>query len=352
MTRYSPQEIKCLAEALSVRVGVSSADAAIFSSALVDADLHGVGTHGISRLNIYLQRIQKGLIDPRAALMVERKRGSILTLDAGNGLGQVQAVKALEMLVPLARENGIAAATIRNSQHFGALSYYCNLAAQQNLVLLAMTNCEPAMSPEGGYEAFFGTNPIAVSFPTGKGFSVKIDLATSIIARGNIIAAQKKGEPIPLGWALDSNGDATTDAEKALLGTVLTMAGHKGYALALMVELFSGVLSGSAIGSDVGSMYKNLDRKQDVGHFFCLFDIEAFMDLPQFIERIDETIDRIKAGKKRPGVEEILIPGERSSRIARLNKSRGIAIAEPTLAELQHCCRELNVPFICDEVAK
>jgi len=352
MTRYSPQEIKCLADALSVRVGVSSADAAIFSNALVDADLHGVGTHGISRLNIYLQRIQKGLIDPRAALGIERKRGSILTLDAGNGLGQVQAVKALEMLVPLARENGIAAATIRNSQHFGALSYYCNLAAQQNLLLLAMTNCEPAMSPEGGYEAFFGTNPIAVSFPTGKGFSVKIDLATSIIARGNIIAAQKKGEPIPLGWALDSNVDATTDAEEALLGTVLTMAGHKGYALALMVELFSGVLSGSAIGSYVGSMYKNLDRKQDVGHFFCLFDIEAFMDLPQFIERIDETIDRIKAGKKRPGVEEILIPGERSSRIARLNKSRGIAIAEPTLAELQHWCRELNVPFICDEVAK
>jgi LDH2 family malate/lactate/ureidoglycolate dehydrogenase len=352
MTRYSPQEIKCLAEALSVHVGVSSADAAIFSNALVDADLHGAGTHGISRLNIYLQRIQKGLIDPTATLRVERRRGSILTLDAGNGLGQVQAVKALEMLIPFAKENGIAAATIRNSQHFGALSYYCNLAAQQNLVLLAMTNCEPAMSPEGGYEAFFGTNPIAVSFPTGKGFSVKIDLATSIIARGNIIAAQKKGEPIPLGWALDGNGDATTNAEKALLGTVLTMAGHKGYALALMVELFSGVLSGSAIGSDVGSMYKNLERKQDVGHFFCLFDIEAFMDLPQFIERIDETIDRIKASKKRLGVEEILIPGERSSRTARLNKSRGIPIAEPTLAELQHWCRELNVPFMCDEVAK
>ncbi len=103
----------------------------------------------------------------------------------------MQAVKALDMLIPR-HENGTAAATIRNSQHFGALSYYCNLAAQQNLVLLAMTNCEPAMSPEGGYEAFFGTNPIAVSFPTGKGFTVKIDLATSIIARGNIIAAHKK----------------------------------------------------------------------------------------------------------------------------------------------------------------
>ena len=135
-------------------------------------------------------------------------------------------------------------ATVRNSQHFGALSWYCNYAASQKLVLLAMTNCEPAMSPEGGYEAFFGTNPIAASFPSGKGFPVKIDLATAGVARGNIIAAQKKGQPIPLGWALDPDGNPTTDASQALLGTVLTMAGHKGYALALMVELFSGVLVG------------------------------------------------------------------------------------------------------------
>jgi LDH2 family malate/lactate/ureidoglycolate dehydrogenase len=351
MKRYSPQQVHTLAAELSTRVGVPGVDAAIFSEALVDADLHGVGTHGISRLNIYLQRIRAGLIDPKASLSLERRRGCILTLDARNGLGQVQAVKALQLLVPLAKRNGIAAATIRNSQHFGALSYYCNLAAQQGLVLLAMTNSAPAMSPEGGCEPFFGTNPIAVSFPTGKGFTVKIDLATSIVARGNIIAAQKKGERIPLGWALDPNGDATTDPHKALLGTVLTMAGHKGYALALMVELFSGVLSGSAIGPDIGSMYRDLDRKQDIGHFFCLSDIEAFLDMPEYIERIDQTIDRIKASKRRPGVEEILLPGERSSRIARLNASRGIVISDPTLEELEHWCDELDVPFLCDEVA-
>ena len=351
MKRYSPQQVQTLAAELSTRVGVSGVDAAIFSEALVDADLHGVGTHGISRLNIYLQRIRAGLIDPKASLNTERKFGGILTLDAGNGLGQVQAVKALEMLVPLAKQNGIAAATVRNSQHFGALSYYCNLAAQQGLVLLAMTNCERAMSPEGGYEPFFGTNPIAVSFPTGNGFNVKIDLATSIVARGNIISAQKKGESIPLGWALDPNGEATTNPQEALLGTVLTMAGHKGYALALMVELFSGVLSGSAIGPDVGSMYKDLDRKQDVGHFFCLFDIEAFLDMTEFIKRIDQTIDRIKASKRRDGVNEILVPGERSSRTARFNASHGIVVSDPTIDELRHWCNELDVPFLCSEVS-
>src|SRR5260370_2407463 len=146
----------------------------------------------MSRLTIYLQRIGQGWTDPKPSLSLERRRGCSLTLDAGMALGKVQAVKALELLVPLAKRNGIASATIRNSQHFGALSYYCNLAAQQGLVLLAMTNSAPAMSPEGGCEPFFGTNPIAVSFPTGKGFTVKIDLATSIVARANTLAAQRK----------------------------------------------------------------------------------------------------------------------------------------------------------------
>ncbi len=342
---FAKEGLESLVAQLAAGMGVPGEDAALFAEVLVDADLHGVSTHGVSRLNIYLKRIDAGLIDPKAALTVDRQTGSIVALDAGNGLGQIQARKALDMLMPLARANGVAAATIRNSQHFGALSWYCNHAASRKMVLLAMTNCEPAMSPEGGYEAFFGTNPIAASFPTGKGFPVKIDLATSTVARGNIIAAQKKGAAIPEGWALDREGKPTTDAAEALLGTVLTMAGHKGYALALMVELFSGVLSGSAIGSGVGSMYKNLDRKQDVGHFFCLFDIGAFLDYGDYLRRMDSTIDRIKSQKKRPGVEEILVPGERSARRAGTNAAEGIPLPDETVAELKQWCSRLNVAF-------
>lgn len=330
---------------LAHAVGVTREDAALFADALIDADIHGVSTHGISRLNIYLRRIQAGLIVPDAELKVARQTGSIAVYDAGNGLGQVQAVKTLKHLMPLAERNGVAAGTIRNSQHFGALSYYCNLAAAQGFVLLAMTNCEPSMAPEGGYQAFFGTNPIAASFPTGKGFPVKIDLATSTIARGNIIAAQKKKSSIPLGWALDRNGEPTADAQEALLGTVLTMAGHKGYALALMVELFSGLLSGSAIGNEVGSMYKDMDRSQNVGHFFCLFHIDAFLDRAEYIRKIDETIHRIKAGKKRPGVEEILVPGERSARKAQLHARQGIPVSDETLLEIRQWSSQLNVQF-------
>jgi len=344
--RYPKEQLVILTSRLAQAAGMSGEDAQIFADALVDADVHGVSTHGLSRLNIYLRRIELGLIDPKAELRVERQAGAILALDAGNGAGQVQAVKALEMLIPMAEKNGIAAATIRNSQHFGALSYYCNRAAKRGCILLAMTNCEPAMSPAGGSDAFFGTNPIAASFPTGKGFPIKIDLSTSAIARGNIIAAAKKNEPIPLGWALDADGQPTTDAQKALVGTVLTMAGHKGYALALMVEMLSGVLSGAAIGSDIGSMYKNLDRKQDVGHFFCLLHIDAFMEYAEFIRRVDETIDRLKAGKKMQGVDEILIPGERSARTARENERIGVPVGSETWKELETWSAKLNVEFL------
>jgi LDH2 family malate/lactate/ureidoglycolate dehydrogenase len=174
---------------------------------------------------------------------------------------------------------------------------------------------------------------------------VKVDLATSLVARGNIIAAQKRGQSIPEGWALDPDGNPTTDASAALLGTVLTMGGHKGYALAVMVEALSSVLSGAAIGSSIGSMYKNLDRKQDVGHFFCLLDIDAFLDVAEFKRRMDAMIDGIKACRKRPGVEEILLPGERSSRTSAENAKNGIKLDAATLKELRELANELDVPW-------
>jgi LDH2 family malate/lactate/ureidoglycolate dehydrogenase len=345
MTRYPHADLKALVADIAAAAGVPQQDASILADALVAADLSGSGTHGVSRLAIYVKRIRNRVIDPKAPLRIERERAGTLAVDAGNGLGQVQAVKTLDLLIPKARVNGVASATIRNSQHFGALSYYCNRAADQNMVLLAMTNCEPAMSPEGGSQAYFGTNPIAASFPTGRGFHVKIDLATSIVARGNIIAAQKKGQAIPGGWALDVEGNPTEDASAALLGTVLTMAGHKGYALAVMVEAFASVLSGAAIGGAIGSMYKDMGRPQDVGHFFCLADIEAFMDLSEFLSRMGRMIDEIKSCRRRPGVEAILLPGERSSRIMRQNLEQGVQLDDATLKELKTLCGELSIPF-------
>ena len=345
MGRYEPSVVADLVRRLAESAGVTADDARVLADALVEADLLGTSTHGVSRLNIYLRRIQKGLIDPGAELRVEQRRPAVLMADAGSGLGQVQAMAVLERLFPLAAEFGLASATIRNSQHFGAAGYYCNLAAERDMILLATTNAEPAMAPHGGREAFFGTNPVAASFPTGKGYPVRVDLATSIVARGNIIAAAKKGETIPPGWAIDTEGEPTTDAETALAGAVLTMAGHKGSALALMVETLSGVLSGAAVGPEVGSMYKHMDRKQDVGHFFCLLDVAAYMDVSRFKERIDAMIDQIKGGRRRPGVDEILVPGELEHRRADENRSDGIRIDDATMNEFRALCEELEVSF-------
>jgi LDH2 family malate/lactate/ureidoglycolate dehydrogenase len=351
MSRYPILEVQQLVEKIAVAAGVVPADAAILADSLVDADLHGISTHGVSRLNIYVRRIQKGLIDPRAELHVEQRRPAALVVDAGNGLGQPQAMKTLERLIPLARQYGVATATIRHSQHFGALSYYCNRAAAENMILLAMTNCEPSMSPAGACEAFFGTNPLGVSFPTGKGFPMRIDMATAVTARGNIIAAQKAGQPIPEGWALDVDGRPTTDAAAALAGTVLTMAGHKGAALAAMVEVFSGVLAGAAVGSEIGSMYKHMDRPQDVGHFFCLFDVAALMDVSEMKQRIDTMIDHIKACRRREGVDEVRVPGEASHRTAQHNRRCGIPIGPETVRELQTLAAGHAIPFNLQPVA-
>ena len=350
MKRYDPDAVKKVVTEIAKGAGVPAQDAETLADSLVDADIHGLSTHGVSRVNVYIRRIQKGLIDPRAEITFDKRGPSVIAVDAGNGLGQVQASKVLEALISMAKAGGIAAATIRNSQHFGALSYYCNRAAQEDMILTAMTTAEPSMSPEGGCQAYFGTNPIAASFPTGKAFNfVRIDLSTSLVARGNIIAAQKESKAIPLGWALDPEGNPTTDPDEALMGTVLTMAGHKGYALALFVELFSSVLSGAAIGSSIGSMYKDMDRKQDVGHFFCLMDIDAFMDVSDFKKRVDSMIDEIKACKKRPEVEEILIPGERRFQIALENRKLGIPIGVQTFKELETLCEEYKIPFKLEE---
>lgn len=343
MERYSVSSAKLLVAKIAQKIGVSAEEAEILADSLVDADIHGVSTHGVSRLNVYMRRIQRGLINANAEVTVQRSAGAVLAVDAGNGLGQVQACKVLDMLVPLAKTHGVATATICNSQHFGALSYYCNRAARQDMILLATTNCEPAMSPEGACEAFFGTNPIAASFPTGNEFPIKIDLATSLVARGRIIEARRSGAKLPEGWALDLAGNPTTDAAEALNGTLLTMAGAKGYALALLVEVLSGVLSGSAIGPAVGSMYKEPSVEQKVGHFFCLLDIAAFIEVGEFKRRIDGMIANIKSCRKRPGVKEILVPGERAHRRAKENQALGICLSKETVTELDVLAEELSI---------
>ena len=344
-TIYTAEKLKSFAVTVAKKYGLSDIDADIFVSNLIDANLTGVDTHGLTRFAIYLKRIKLGLINPKAAMTFEQKYPIAAVLNADNGLGQIAGEKAISKAIEMAKTYGLGAVGVKNSQHFGALGYYCNKAAENEMICLAFTNAEPALPPWGSYEAFFGTNPVAMGVPVKNDTPIIIDLSTSIVARGKIISASKKKEPIPEGWALDPEGNPTTDAEKALAGSVLTMAGPKGYALAMMVDILSGVLSGSGYGRNVHSMYKDMKSPADVGHFFISINIEAFMPREIFYRKIKKMKDEIKSSKKRQGVDEIRIPGEKKAKTKAERLRTGIQLGSDVIEELKALAKENNVEF-------
>ncbi len=329
---------------LAIKSGVGEADAAILADSLVDANLFGIDTHGVSRLPIYLRRISLGLIDPAARMEFHKKMPAVGTFDARNGLGQVAGVKAMNEAVGMAKQSGVGVVGVVNSQHFGAAGYYCSLAARAGYIGLAFTNAEPALPPWGSYEAYFGTNPIAMAVPTGTDVPIVIDSSTSIVARGKIVAAARTSTPIPPDWALDPDGNPTTDAQKALAGAVLTMAGPKGYALALLVDILSGVVTGGGYGRNVKSMYKDMEHPANVGHMLMALNIEAFMPRTEFYERVKSMSADLKASKPRPGVDEINLPGERKYRVRGGRANDGIPVDESVAKELSSLAAELGVP--------
>lgn len=255
-----------------VRVGVPKADAQIAALVLTDADLTGRHTHGVNRLPLYIHRIQEGLIDPNPQLRWSANSVPTMgVLNGGNGLGPVVAWRATERAIDMAKEHGSAFVGVNNSNHCGAMSVYCTHAAQQGLIMMALTNSPPGIPPWGGRKAYLGTNPIAWGIPRGSDKApLIVDMATSIVARGNIIEANRVGQPIPMGWAIDASGHPTTNAQEALQGAILPMAGPKGYALALIVEILSGVLTGAGFGPGVQNPYADSSGPSNVGHFFCL----------------------------------------------------------------------------------
>jgi LDH2 family malate/lactate/ureidoglycolate dehydrogenase len=247
----------------------------------------------------------------------------------------------MQTAIDLAKTSGIGAVATSHSNHFGATSYYCKMASSAGMAGMTFTNTPSGIPPWGGRKAYFGTNPIAFAFP-GREQPVVIDMSSSTVARGNIILAAKENRPIPEGWAINSEGQATTDAKAALEGAVLPMAGPKGYALALAVEILSGILSGSAYGPRVGWIYDENTEPVNIGHFFIAIDIGKLMPLPAFISRLDHMVGEIKSSPKTQGVNEIFIPGERRS-INREKRTSGIPVSDQLLSELNELAHNLGV---------
>ncbi|MEM5819270.1 MAG: Ldh family oxidoreductase, partial [Desulfitobacterium hafniense] len=238
---------------------------------------------------------------------------------------------------------GICAVGIKGSNHCGASGYYCELAAEQGLVSIVLTDGPPATPPWGGREAYFGTNPMAFGLPRAQKPHIIVDLATSLAARGKVIRAAAQGEKIPEGWALDREGLPTTDPQAALTGVLLPMAGAKGYALSLVVEHLAGVLVGAGFGKDVAWQYSEGNKPANVGHFIILVKADAFMEMADYHKRTEQFVEEIKKIPLAPGTKEIKLPGERSWEQQQNTEAQGISLDADLQAALQTIAQELTI---------
>lgn len=332
--RYDWQKLAQYCAGLFTAAGVSREHADIIAESLVQADLRGIDSHGVVRADIYLKRLEAGMMNADGQ-MFARTTGTVTLLDGNNNPGAVVGTRALELALEGARRNGSAVVGVKRSNHFGTCAYYLLKAVQRDTIMIIMSNASQTMPPTGGLRPFIGTNPLAVGVPAGRRLPFILDMATSVVARGKIIVAAQKGESIPPGWAIDKYGNPTTDANAALEGSVLPMGGAKGYGISLFIDLLCGVLTGAGFGRYVNNMYENWDEPQNVGHMFIAFDIGKFMPTELFKERVDRYIEEIKAEPRAPGVSEILIPGELEHRKTLERKSCGIALPASVETELQ-----------------
>ncbi|MBS7526188.1 Ldh family oxidoreductase [Fusibacter paucivorans] len=316
------------------KLGVPTDEADMTAEVMVDTNAKGIETHGVRWLDIYMQRIQAGSVKAKTKLDVIKEKGSLLILDANHGLGQVAMTKAVEMGVKKAKENGISVVAVRNSNHFGATGFYTELAAKSDVIAFVATNGTPLMAPWGGTDLCIGTNPLSYAFPT-KGYPIVLDMATTAIARGKVFVAARKGLPLPEGTALNKDGVPTVDAKEALDGVLLPAAGPKGFGLSLMIDIMAGILTGSNYGTNITSLFGDLEGVQDIGHFAYFINIEDFMDLDEYYEKIEANKARMKSSKLAQGFNQIFMPGEIEAGIREKNLKDGIAIPKPTMDVLE-----------------
>lgn len=340
-----PDRLAAFCRGVLERLGVPQENATLLTEALLAADLQGIGTHGVSRLPIYAQRIEAGLVNGHTQGQVVRRRGVATLIDGENGMGQVVAARAVREAIATASASGVGLVGVRRSNHFGVAGYYCEMAAREGMIGFAFTNGPAVIPPWGGRRPYFGTNPVACAIPAAGLPPVVIDLSASVVSRGSIILAAKTGEEIPSGLALDPQGEPTTDARRAMMGAIMPMAGAKGYALALMVEVLAGALTGAAFGTGVQDMYGGSAEPADVGHLFLVIDPGTLMERELFLARMRRMADEICAIPPQSGTEAPRLPGARRHAAHDRHMKAGIPIPAAVVDELRGLGDRLGVPF-------
>jgi ureidoglycolate dehydrogenase (NAD+) len=339
----SAERLRTFGEGVFRKAGVPAKDAKTVAEILVEANLRGVDTHGIYLANLYVRRLQKGLINPRPRFRFEKRRAGVGILDADFSLGQLSTLEAARKAVEMAREAGVGIVAVKNSNHFGAAAYYAEYCAKRNCIGLVMSDGECDVIPFGGREKFLGTNPICCCVPSGNHPWFCMDMATSEVAFGKVRAAAEAGKAIPPSWAVDRNGNPVSDPSKAY--AAVPMSGPKGYAIGLMIEILSSRLTGMPYGAHIVRKFDDWENKAFMGHYVQAIDIAAFCPPEEFKERMDELLAELKSQPKGPGVEEILIPGEPEWRTKERRKKEGCPIRKQDLRLLSQLGQELGVPF-------
>ena len=329
--------------------GLPHEDARLVTENLIQADLRGPGSHGISRVLVYVDRLRGGWVNTRPSVRILHEGLGLLHLDGDNGMGAVVGARAMDMCIEKATVAGSASCSVRRANHFGIAWFYTQRAVARDMVGVAASNNPPNMAPWGGITPMIGTNPFSIAVPAGRHKPMVLDMSSSIVARGKINLAEIEGKPIPAGWAIDRKGRPTTDATEALKGSVLPFGQHKGYGIALMVDVLCGVLSGAAFSNHVGQLWGNTHSVQDIGLYFFALDTAATMGAAQFKARIDQLIDELKACEPAEGFKGVLVPGEIEAANEQANARQGIAIGSGVLPDLNGLKRDYRTDMSLED---
>ena len=326
-------KLKKLITKIFIKHKLNKFHSSICAEALVNAELVGASSHGLSRLKMYCDRINKKLINPKPKIKIKKISQSITHIDANNSIGFVAADIGIKEAIKNAKKTGFGLVGIKNSGHYGLSGYYAEQAVKKNLTALVFTNAPPAIAPHGALKTLFGTNPICFGTPTSSKIPFILDSSVSMINRGKIRVAAITKKKIPPGVALDKFGNPTTDAKKALKGVQLPIAGFRGSGFAWMVDILSGVLTGGNHGGKVKDPFDDFSGPQNIGHLFIVMKSNIFVG--NYNQRIKENIKRIKRLPKIKGIKEILYPGQNKYNRYKKNSNKEIQIPRVVRKDLE-----------------
>lgn len=342
---YPIEKIRDFCEQVWVKAGLSEEDAKVCVDVLLAADIRGQRTHGTTHMKDYCERMKLGTATDGRDIDIQLTAPGTLLVDAKHAVGMVAAPKVMRACIEQAKTVGSCVAAVHNGCHYGLGAYYPMMAAQEDMIAFSFANAPALVAPFGGADAMLGTNPISVAIPAGKHPPLVLDIATSVAAKGFIALAMKEGRDIPLGWALDKEGNPTTDAAAANEGVLLPFGLHKGYAIELIVSLLSFALSGADMDVDIPRFFEHTELQANVGYFMGCIDVRKFCAPEEFKARVDAMFDLLKGCRPAAGSKGVLIPGEIEYARTQAAARDGIDLSEATLRDFRDMAEEYGVAY-------